>query len=52
MCSERRLVLKGGSYEEMTAFLVASLPVPAVVGTASSGSGRAVIFNPVPTPSM
>ena len=49
--SLRKLFLNGGSNDDSTAFLVASLPVPAVVGKATIGSGRAVILSPLPTPS-
>jgi hypothetical protein len=55
MPSARRLFLNGGSSEsrseEMTAFLVASEPVPAVVGTATTGSGSRSNCSPRPTPS-
>ena len=35
----------------MTAFFVASVPVPPVVGIASRGIGERVIDSPRPTPS-
>ena len=49
--SDRKLFLNGGSNDEMTAFLVASVPVPAVVGIASKGRGGRSIVSPRPTPS-
>ncbi len=49
--SDRRLFFEAGSSHEMTAFFVASLPVPAVVGTATTGSGGSLIVSPRPTPS-
>ena len=47
--SSRRLFLKGGSYDEITAFFVASAPVPAVVGMANTGKGGFTICKSRPT---
>ena len=50
MSGLRMLFLNRRRGQEMTALRVASAPVPAVVGTATTGSGRRVIDR-VPTPS-
>ena len=47
----RMLFLNRRRGQEITAFRVASAPVPAVVGTATTGSGHCPIVRPRPTPS-
>ncbi len=51
IASDRRLFFTAGASTEITAFFVASLPVPAVVGIAIMGSGGTVSCRPLPTPS-
>ena len=48
----RRLAFTPCSGTDSTAFAVTSAPVPAVVGTATSGNGARVIGWPRPTTSM
>ena len=47
----RMLFLNRRRGQEITAFRVASAPVPAVVGTATMGSGHCRMARPRPTPS-
>ena len=46
------LALNRRSGEPITAFRVASAPVPAVVGTATHGAAGLAIFCPLPITSM
>ena len=48
----RRLAFTASAVEVSTAFAVTSEPVPAVVGTATYGTGRCAIGTPRPTASM
>jgi hypothetical protein len=50
-CEERRLRLNPSAPARTTAFLVASAPVPAVVGSASQGTPGPGMGRPSPTPS-